>query len=459
MSKLDKVNELIAKKNQEHSAAKVRLEKVFDENSFVELGSFNEKAGVVTGFGTICCRLVYVYSQQSAVNVDHAKKIENVYSLALKMGTPVIGILDSEGIVLEDGVDAFEAYGLLFKNQTMASGVIPQISIVVGSCIGIGSFIPVLSDFVFMTEEKSKMFMMSPSVFKGLEGKATSYEQLGGGKTHSEETGLVHCCCKDEEECFAQVKKLISFLPENNMDSPVTSSITDDLNRVDPMLNTIVPEENGEIDVHYIIKSIADNNDFFEIHKDYSKNIVEGFVRFNGITTGVIANNGVMNVSAAQKAGEFLNICDAFNIPILTLTDVAGYEKTLEDEYKGIEKYGAKLLYSFANATVPKINIIIRNGIGNAYVLMNSKHIGADLVYAWPFANISLLNKSASTNILKISDEQYEADSNPYTIAQKGYIDDVIIPESTRKRILAAIEMLMSKRETLSARKHSSIEF
>lgn len=458
MSRIDKVNELIAKRSDSVSVGKTRLEKIFDENSFVELGACNEAAGVVTGFGTVDGRLVYGYCQEAAVNTAHAKKVENVYSLALKMGAPVVGILDSAGIVLEDGVDAFEAYGLLFKNQTMASGVVPQISIVVGDCIGVESFVPVLSDFVFMTEEKAKMFMTSPSAFKGLDGKATTYEEIGGGKAHSENTGLVHCCCANEDECFAQTRRLISILPENNMDVPV-DEITDDLNREDQALNTIVPEDNSEIDVHYIINSIGDNNEFFEIHKDYAKNIVTGFVKLNGITTGVVANNGLLNVSATQKAGEFVNICDAFNIPILTLTDAMGYEKTIEDEHKVIEKYGAKLMYAFANATVPKINVIIRNGIGNAYLLMNSKHIGADVVYAWPFATVALMDKASAVNILKVSADEYEEKSSPYTVAAKGYIDGVIIPACTRKRILAALEMLMSKREIQSSRKHSSIEF
>lgn len=458
MSRIDKVNELIAKRSGEESVGRTRLEKIFDENSFVELGACNEAAGVVTGFGTVDGRLVYGYCQESAVNTAHARKVENIYSLALKMGAPVVGILDSAGVVLEDGMDAFEAYGLLFKNQTMASGIVPQISIVVGDCIGVESFVPVLSDFVFMTEEKAKMFMTSPSAFKGLEGKATTYQELGGGKVHSESTGLVHCCCADEQECFAQARKLISILPENNMDIPV-DEITDDLNREDESLNTIVPEDNSEIDVHYIISSVADNNDFFEIHKDYAKNIVVGFVKLNGITTGVVANNGLLNVSATQKAGEFVNFCDAFNIPILTLTDAMGYEKTIEDEHKVIEKYGAKLMYSFANATVPKINVIIRNGIGNAYLLMNSKHIGADVVYAWPFASIALMDKDSSVNVLKMSADEYEKNASPYAVASKGYVDGVIIPASTRKRILAAIEMLMSKREPQASRKHSSIEF
>lgn len=460
MSRIDKVNELIALKSTEPTIARQRLEKLFDPNSFVELGAFNKEAKVVTGYGTVDGRLVYGYSQEGPVNTDHAGKIDNVYSLALKVGAPIVGVLDSEGVMLNDGMDTFEGYGMLFKNQTAASGVIPQINIVAGSCIGVASFIPVLSDFVFMTESNSKMFMTSPSVFAGLDGKAISYEQIGGGKNHSENTGLVHCCSKNEDECFAKARKLITFLPENNMDSPISADITDDLNRVDTALNTIVPENDTDpIDMHYIINSIADNNDFFEIHKDYSKNIIVGFVRFNGITTGIIANNGFMNVTGAQKAGEFLNICDAFNIPIVTLTDVKGYEKTKDEEFKSIEKYGAKLLYSFANASVPKINIIVRNGIGNAYLLMNSKHIGADIVLAWPFANVSLVDKTVSVNLMKISEEQYDKMSNAYTIASKGYVDGVIIPESTRKRILAVLEMLMSKKESHSARKHSSIEF
>lgn len=460
MSRLDEVNELISKREIEPSQARVRLEKMFDENSFVELGAFNKDAGVVTGFGTVGGKLVYAYSQEKPVNFEHAKKISNIYELALKMGSPVVGIMDSKGIVLEEGLDTFEAYGIIFKNQSTASGVVPQLSIIVGDCIGVSSFIPVLSDFVIMTENTSRLFMSSPSTFDGLDGKATTYETLGGGKVHSKNTGMAHCCYKNEDECYENVKELISFLPENNLEGAVSFGPDDDLNRVDDMLNTIVPEDDETpVDMHAIILSVADNNKFFEIHKGYATNVVVGFVRLDGITTGIIANSGLLNVDATQKAGEFLNICDAFNIPIVSFTDVTGYEQSLVEEKGGLIRYSAKFMFSFVNATVPKINVVIRNGIGNPYLLMNSKHIGADIVYAWPSAKIALMNKEASINVMNISGDEYDEMSNPYSVAGKGYIDSIIVPSNTRKRVLIALEMLLTKREVKMSRKHSSVEF
>ncbi len=458
MSRIDKINELILKMDQDKSTACERLIKLFDENSFVELGALNKRAGVVTGYGTIDGKLVYAYSQEGAVGVEHAKKIDNIYSLALKLGCPVVGILDSAGMLLEEGLDTFDAYGLLFKLQSQASGIIPQISIIAGSCIGVAGFGPVLSDFIIMPETGAKMFMTSPATFKGLDGKATTFEDLGGAKALGEE-GTVHIVCKDEDESILKARALVGFLPENNLEMSLVEA-NDDLNRTDDVLDSIVPEDNETpIDVKYIINSIADNHNFLEIHETYAKEIIVGFICLDGIPTGVVANNGVLSVDCVKKAGEFVNTCDAFNIPILTLTDIAGYSHSLEEERNGILKYGAKLVYSFANATVPKINIILRNGIGNSYLLMNSKHIGSDIVYAWPSASISLLPKDAAVNILGMTNEEFDKDSTPYEAAAKGYIDTIIIPSSTRKRILAALESLMTKREIKPARKHSSVEF
>ena len=458
MSRIDKVNELIAKRSEEHSTERQRLDRLFDTNSFVEIGSLNHDAGVVTGYGTINGELVYAFSQEGAVNVAHAAKISNIYSLAVKMGSPIIGILDSKGVVMEEGLDVLEAFGIILKSQADASGVIPQISIIAGDCRGMGSFIPVLADFVIMTKANSTMFMQSPSVFEGIDGRSVSPADLNG-LTHANKTGLVHFLEDNEDACFETAKKLIGYLPANNLEMPISDS-TDDLNRVDTRLNEFMPEDNETpIDMRYLISSIADNGEFLESHASYSPNIIVGFTRFDGITTGIIANNGRMNITAALKAGEFVNICDAFNIPIVTLTDIAGYEKKLSEEYNGIEKYGAKLIYSFANASVPKINIILRNAIGNAYLLMNSKHIGADIVYAWPSANIALMDKKAQTNILNTTSEEYDELASPYTAASKGYVDSLIVPSNTRKRIIIALEMLMTKRESKTARKHSSIEF
>lgn len=458
MSRIDKINELISKMEQAPSAACERLIKLFDENSFVELGAFNKNAGVVTGYGTVNGKLVYAYSQEGAVGVEHAKKIDDMYAIALKVGCPVVGILDSKGIMLDDGLDTLDAYGVLFRNQSEASGIIPQIMIIAGSCMGIAGFSSILSDFVIMPKQGAKMFMSSPATFEGLDGKATTYESLGGAETLGEE-GLVHCVCENEDDCIKKAQKIIDFMPENNLEMQIGES-SDDLNRVDTALDNIVPEDNeSPIDVKYIISSIADNNDFFELQERYASEIVIGFIALDGITVGVIANNGVMSVDGNKKAGDFINICDAFNIPIITFTDILGYDKSLKAERNGIMKYSAKLVYAFANATVPKINVIMRNAIGSAYLVMNSKHIGADLVYTWPSAEISLLERQAATNILGLNADEYDKDASPYTIAGKGYVDSVILPSNTRKRILVALESLLTKRVVKHSRKHSSVEF
>ena len=458
MSRIDKINELIAKMEQAPSAACERLIKLFDENSFVELGTFNKNAGVVTGYGTVNGKLVYAYSQEGAIGVKHAKKIEDMYAIALKVGCPVVGILDSKGIMLDDGLDTLDSYGVLFRNQSEASGIIPQIMIVAGSCMGTAGFSSILSDFVIMPKQGAKMFMSSPATFGGLEGKATTYESLGGAEALGAE-GIVHCVCEDEDECIKKAQKIIDFMPENNLEMQIGES-SDDLNRIDTALDSIIPEDNeSPIDVKYIISSVADNNDFFEIQETYANEMIIGFIALDGITVGVVANNGVISVDGNKKAGDFINICDAFNIPIITFTDVLGYDKSLKAERNGIMKYSAKLAYAFANATVPKINIILRNAIGSAYLIMNSKHIGADLVYTWPSAEISLIERQAATNIIGFSHEKYDNISSPYSVAGKGYVDSVILPSNTRKRILVALESLLTKRVVKHSRKHSSVEF
>jgi acetyl-CoA carboxylase carboxyltransferase component len=460
MSRLDEVNELIAKRNQAPSSARVRIEKLVDKGSFVEIGRFNDEAGVITGYGTIDGRLVYAYAQENAVNYAHAKKIGKVYELALKMGAPIIGIMDSKGVVIEDGLDAFEAFGMIFKNQSDASGVIPQISIVVGDCMGIGSLVPILSDFVIMSEDNAKLFMMSPSVLKGIEEKGNAYANVGYADSHMKNTGLVHCTCKTEDECFESARQLLEYLPDNNLDGILPSDVTDELNREDEALNTIVPEgDDGEVDMRYIISSVADNGKFFEIHKDFAENAITAFAKLDGVTVGILACTGTYTLAACHKSGEFVKICDAFNIPIITFSDVKGYNKSVTQELHGLSGFAAKLLSSFASATVPKINVIVRNGIGNSYLIMNSKHIGADIVYAWPSARIGLMDKEAQVKILGTSAQEYDEVTSPYHVAAQGYVDNIIIPASTRKRLISAVEMLLTKRETKPARKHSSFEF
>lgn len=459
MSRFDEINELIAKMQEAPSTAKERLEKLFDENSFVELGAFNTDAGVVTGYGTIRGKLVYAFSQEGAVNAKHAKKIADVYTLALKMGCPVVAVMDSKGVAIEDGFGTFDAYGVMFKSQAAASGVIPQISIVLGDCLGVSTFLPTLSDFVIMPKENAKMFLLSPSVYAGLDGKASTYEAVGGAEALSQK-GLIHFECENADNCFEKAQELIELLPANNLDDYSVAAANDDLNRIDESLNSIVPEDDvTEIDMRAIITSVADNFKFTEVSENYAENIISGFIRLDGITTGVIANSGSLDIDGVKKAGEFVNICDAFNIPIVTFTDVVGYSNLHIDEQSDVIKYSAKLAFAFANATVPKINVVVRNGIGNAYLIMNSKHIGADIVYAWPSADIALLNKKAATKVLGLKESYYNKISTPYQIAADGYIDGVIIPANTRKRILIALEMLLTKRENTVAKKHASIEF
>ncbi|MBQ7266259.1 MAG: methylmalonyl-CoA carboxyltransferase [Firmicutes bacterium] len=459
MSRKEQIDTLVNRMQGQPNTAKERLEKLFDANSFAEIGTFNEDVGVVTGYGLINGKQVYAFSQQGAVGIRHANKIDNIYELAVKMGSPIIGIMDSRGLRLDEGIDALEAYGTIFKKQSSASGVIPQISIVFGECIGVASFMPIIADFVVMPETKAKMFMSSPSTIPGLDGKATTYDEVGGGKTLAEE-GIVHCLCKDEEECLKKARMLVDFLPENNLEGIVPSQCNDDFNRTDQALNAIVPEDDiSPIDIKYVINSIADNGEFLETYKEYAPNMITGFAKFAGITVGIIANNGDLRVDATKKAAEMVGTCDAFNIPLLTLTDVLGYERTLEAETRGVMKYSARYMSYFTSATVPKINLILRNAIGGSYLIMNSKHIGADLVYAWPSAKVSLMDESAAIEIMGASKEEYAAKTSPYAVEERGYIDAIIIPSNTRKRIISALFMLMSKREMSPTRKHSSIEY
>lgn len=460
---IDKINEF-KDYMREPTVARNRIEQLLDPYSFVEIGAYNTDADVIIGYGTIDNKMVYVYSQNGPVNVSHADKIGSIYSHAIKMGAPVIGIMDSEGLRISDGIDSLEAYGKLFSNQTVASGVVPQISVILGDCLGLSTFIPVLSDFVYITQEKARFFMSSPNTYEGIEGKKTTYEQVGSGKSHGTKSGLVHFSYSNEIQCLEGVRELISFLPSNNASEAPIVQTGDDLNRIDEELDYLIPDDPNEpFDVLKVINSVVDNGHFLEIQKDFSKSLIIGFARFNGVTTGIIANQslhnkGLLNIEAIQKAVEFVNICDAFNIPLVSFTDVQGYETKLSEEAKGIMRFGAKLIYTFANSTVPKINVILRKGIGNAYLLMNSKHTGTDIVYAWPTAEISVMNREGSVNVMKMTEEEYDEISNPYTIAAKGYLDDIIVPSNTRKRILIALEMLATKEDIIPVRKHSTVD-
>ncbi len=415
--------------------ARERILKLLDDNSFVENGAFVKGRykenthcdGVITGYGNVFGRLVFVYAQDStvlngSVGEMHAKKICEIYDKALKMGAPVIGLIDSCGARKSEGLEALSVYGEIFKAMTSASGIIPQIIAVMGECGGSTSIITGLSDFIFIVSDKSKIYM----------------DNLENSKTDS---NMVHFISKNEESCISEMRKLIDIIPSNNMEDAPFFGTGDDISRVDEFLNTIVPENDEDtVDMEKIIRTIADNGEFIEVQKHFSDEIKEGFIRINGYTAGVVANNSYdITYHGNDKALKFISFCDAFNIPIITFTDAAGYNE--KSSHTAIIKSTAKLIALFANATCPKINIIVRKAFGNPYLLMNSKHIGADIVFAWPTANVSF-DKSNSEGL--------------YFAAEKGYIDDIIEPAYTRKYIADVLEMLSMKREGKPSRKHSA---
>ncbi len=498
MSASEKLNELkqhrhaIETDGEKELIVRQRIKAILDNNSFVELGAFATHRctdfnlaqkevpadGVVTGYGTIEGRLVYIYSQDAqalggSIGEINAKKIGKVYEQALKMGAIVIAILDSKGIRIQEGLDSFEGYGQIIKYQSIASGVVPQISVVLGDSLGINSIIPALSDFVFMEQKKSRIFVNSPNTAEDIKSyEEAEVKEFGNSKTHSEKTGLAHFCYETEEECLNAVRTLVSFLPSNNLEDAPLHGTADDLNRKDEFLNDILDDDN--FDITKLILSISDSSCFLEVKKDFAKNIITGFVRINGYTAAIVANQtlydeGRLDKKGCDKAVEFINFCDSFNIPIITLTNTSGYKTTLSEELNGLSKSIAKLAYSFANATVAKINIIVKQAFGSSYMIMNSKHIGADIVYAWPSSEIALMEAEAAVKImysdeLKSADvnidekiQQYRQMQSSYTAAKRGYIDDIIEPAETRKYIISALEMLESKREGRPSKKHSSI--
>lgn len=458
MTTTEKISELAEKELAEQTIAQKRAASLFDEGSFIEMGGLKNSAGVVTGYGTINGRLAFVYSQNSPVGAAHASKIARIYEMALKMGAPVVGIMDSKGLYLDEGIAAFDAYGSIFSVQSDASGVIPQISVIVGECIGTAAISPMLSDYVIMTDKKARMFLTSPATFEGIDAKNVSYDDLGGAKVLAKKSGFIDFEAEDEVSAIEIAKKLIGFLPSNNLEEAADAP-TDDLNREDPSLNGIVGSENDLIDVHAVIKSIADNGDFLETKKYYAKEVVTGFIKLGGATTGIVANKGKLTIDSLEKAALFVNGCDCFNIPILTLTDVESYDDGVTVEQKGLLKNSAKLLYAFKNASVPKVNLIMRNAVGNGYVVMNSRHTGCDFIIAWPSAKVALMQKKAAVNIMGVSPDKYDEHSTAYHVMDKGYIDDIIKPEYTRKRLISAFEMLSSKRVGAAGKKHGSVQY
>ncbi len=514
MSTIDKLNDLqnrravieqgggAAKIEKQHQSgkktARERILMLMDEGSFVEIDAFVEhrctefdmadkKApgeGVVVGYGTVDGRLVYVYSQDFTViggslGEMHAQKICKVMDMAMKMGAPIIGINDSGGARIQEGVDALSGFGDIFYRNTMASGVVPQISVIMGPCAGGAVYSPAITDFIFMVEKTSQMFITGPQVVESVTGESIDAEGLGGAKTHATKSGVASFTATSDEDCIEQVKRLISFLPSNNLECVPYEECQDDLNRLSEALTAIVPDEaNKAYDVKNVISEIVDNGDFMEIQSEFAKNIVIGFARMNGSTIGIVANQpnvmaGSLDVDSSDKAARFVRFCDSFNIPIVTLTDVPGYLPGVAQEHNGIIRHGAKLLYAFAETTVPKINVILRKAYGGAYIAMNSKQLGADMVFAWPTSEIAVMGPEGAANIIFRKDIANAADpvaerqekiqeyrekfASPYEAAKRGYVDDVIEPDSTRPRIISALEMLASKREDRPAKKHGNI--
>ena len=476
--------------NATENSASRRIAMLLDEGSFVEIGGavtarntdFNLNAketpadGVITGYGVIDGNLVYVYSQDAtvlngAVGEMHAKKIANIYDMAMKMGAPVIGLVDCAGLRLQEATDALEAFGSLYFKQSMASGVIPQITAVFGMCGGGLAIVPGLTDFTFMETKEGKLFVNSPNA---LEGNIASKCDTASAEYQSRTAGLVDVT-GEEAEILGQIRVLIDMLPANNEDDSSYEECTDDLNRVCADL------ANASEDAAIALAMISDGNVFFETKKEYAKDMVTGFIRLNGMTVGAVANRSkvynaegelaeefdkVLSVDGCKKAADFVNFCDAFSIPVLTLTDVTGYAATVESE-KNMAREVAKLTYAFANANVPKVNVITGKAFGTSYVAMNSKSIGADMVYAWPQAEIGMMDAKLASKIMyadadaatlnEKAAEYKELQSSPVSAARRGYVDAIIEPADTRKYVIGAFEMLFTKREDRPDKKHGTV--
>ena len=478
--------------------ARERLNLLFDEGSFIEIGAFvkhrctdfgMEKVdtpaeGVVTGYGTVDGRLTFAYAQDFTViggslGKMHAEKIVKVMDMALKMGAPVVGLNDSGGARIQEGVDALSGYAKIFYRNTISSGVIPQISAIMGPCAGGAVYSPAITDFIFMVDQTSQMFITGPGVIKTVTGEEVTAEQLGGAMTHNSTSGVAHFMSATDEECIKDIKRLLSFLPSNNMETAPVYETGDDLNRIEKSLNEVVPENpNKPYDIKEVIVAIADNGDFCEVQPYFAQNMVVGFIRINGQSIGVIANQprmmaGSLDINASDKAARFIRTCDAFNIPLLNLVDVPGFLPGTNQEYGGIIRHGAKMLYAYSESTVPKVTLITRKAYGGAYIGMCNKELGADLVLAWPSAEIAVMGPEGAANIIFKKDikeaqnpvatrkekiEEYRKKfANPYVAAAKGYVDDVIEPATTRPILASAFEMLASKRETKPAKKHGNI--
>ena len=479
---------------KQHSKGKLtareRLNLLFDEDTFVELDMFvrhrctnfgQEKKelpgeGVVTGYGTIDGRLVYAFAQDFTVEggslgEKHAHKIWKVMDLAMKMGAPCIGINDSGGARIQEAVDALSGYGGIFYRNTKASGVIPQISVIMGPCAGGAVYSPALTDFIFMVKNTSQMFITGPAVIKSVTAEEVTAEELGGAMTHNSRSGVAHFAAENDEDCIEQIRYLLSFLPSNNMEETPRVETGDDPNRQDESLNTVVPDNpNAPYDMKDVIRSLVDNGEFYEVHQHFATNIICCFARFDGRAVGIIANEpnvmaGCLDVDASNKSSRFIRFCDAFNIPLVNLVDVPGFLPGVGQEHTGIIRHGAKMLYAYSEATVPKVTVITRKAYGGSYIAMCCRELGADQVMAWPSAEIAVMGPAGAANIIFRKDpdkdqktaEYVEEFATPYKAAERGYADMVIEPKETRPYVITALNALASKREVGPAKKHGNI--
>jgi methylmalonyl-CoA decarboxylase subunit alpha len=481
--------------------ARERIELLLDERSFEEFGMFvthnctdfemQDKHfmtdGVVTGYGTIDGRLVYVFAQDftifgGSLSLAYAQKICQLMDKALKVGAPVIGLNDSGGARIQEGVNSLAGYADIFQRNIMASGVIPQISGIFGPCAGGAVYSPALTDFVVMTKKNSYMFLTGPRVVKTVTGEVINEMDLGGAVTHGTKSGVTHFVAEDEEEGILLIRKLLSYLPQNNLEDPPLTHCDDPIDRLEDELNSIIPESpNKPYDVKDVIYAVVDYNEFLEVQRDYAPNIVTGFARFNGMPVGLVANQpkylaGVLDINASRKAARFVRFCDAFNVPIVTMVDVPGFLPGSAQEHGGIILHGAKLLYAYGEATVPKVTIILRKAYGGAYCVMSSKQLRGDINYAWPMAEIAVMGPKGAIEILCSKEletiesaeekqkfmvehehEYAEKFATPYHAAKFGYIDDVIEPRNTRFRVIRALQSLATKKDVNPPKKHSNI--
>ncbi|MFC6824608.1 acyl-CoA carboxylase subunit beta [Halopelagius fulvigenes] len=478
--------------------ARERIDYFLDDGTFNEFDQFrthrNHKFGmeekqlpgdgVVTGYGEVDGRKTFVFAHDFTVfggslGEVMAEKICKVMDKAMEVGAPVVGLNDSAGARIQEGVQSLSGFGEIFRRNTEASGVIPQISAIMGPCAGGAVYSPALTDFTFMVKDTSHMFITGPDVIKTVTGEEVTFEELGGATTHSSTSGVAHFACESEEETLDDIRRLLSYLPPNNVEDPPRVEPWDDPDRADESLNSVVPDQPRKpYDMRDVIGGVLDEGSFFEVQEDFAKNILVGFARLDGHSVGVVANQprvnaGTLDIEASEKASRFVRFCDAFNVPIVSFVDVPGFLPGTDQEHGGIIRHGAKLLYAYSEATVPLLTIITRKAYGGAYDVMASKHLGADVNYAWPTAEIAVMGPQGAVNILysdqleaaddpdarreELIQEYREEFANPYTAADRGYLDDVIEPTETRSRLVSDLEMLKTKRSELPDKKHGNI--